>query len=334
MPRPPSGSSKPKKAPHKKDRGSKSNSRNPNQTSRGGSVSKGAPLKPKRPLPKPVLRQTPSDPPHPDPLSLGPGPELDPDQDLIFGRQAVLAALEAQRTLNKIWIIPQLRYNSKFLPLLQEAKQRGAVIDEVSPQRLKHLTEGGNHQGIAAQGTAYNYIELETLIDEAFQQTVKPVLIVLDGVQDPHNLGAIARTAEAFGIQGIIIPQRRAVGVTSTVLKVAAGALTTLPIARVVNLNRALSYLKEKQFWVYGTDSRGNQPIHTIEFEGPVVLVIGSEGDGISLLTQQHCDYLISIPLIGRTESLNASVAAGISMYEIFRQRALKILEWSDQGSS
>ncbi len=249
------------------------------------------------------------------------------ESDLIFGRHAVLAALQSERTLNRVWVTPQLRYDPNFLSLLQEAKQRGAVIDEVSPQRLKYLTHGGNHQGIAAQGTPYDYQDLEALVTESLAHSKHPVLVVLDGVQDPHNLGAIARTAEAFGIQGIVIPQRRAVGVTSSVIKVAAGALSTLPIARVVNLNRALAFLKKQGFWVYGTDTRGSQPIHTFKFEGPVAIVVGSEGDGISLLTQQHCDLLLSIPLVGRTESLNASVAAGIALYEVYRQRASSILK-------
>lgn len=252
----------------------------------------------------------------------------DPEQsDLIYGRHSVLAALEAGSTLNRIWVIAPLRYHPRFHPLLESAKQRGTVIDEVTPARLSDITDGSHHQGIAAQGTSYTYTDLEELADTALRQSPHPVIIMADGIQDPHNLGAIARTAEAMGAQGMVIPQRRAVGVNSTVLKVAAGALTTLPIARVINLNRALETLKEKGFWIYGTDASGSQPIHTIEFSGPVVLVVGAEGEGISLLTQQRCDLLVTIPLQGRTQSLNASVAAGMALYEVCRQRWQRTLK-------
>jgi 23S rRNA (guanosine2251-2'-O)-methyltransferase len=249
------------------------------------------------------------------------------DSDLIYGRQAVLSALEAKRPFNRIWILSQLRYNAKFLSLLQEAKQRGAVIDEVSQERLNQLTRGGRHQGVAAQGTPYDYLELETLVEQALQAKTHPVLVLADGIQDPHNLGAIARTCEAMGMQGLVIPQRRAVGVTSSVMKVAAGALLSLPVSRVVNLNRALDYLKQKGFWIYGLEGTAPKPIYTLQFDGPVALVIGAEGEGISLLTQQRCDELVSIPLAGRTESLNASVATGMALYEISRQHHQKILD-------
>ncbi len=251
-----------------------------------------------------------------------PDPEAELEQEIIYGRQALLAALRTQSTLNRVWILSRLRYSPQFLPLLEEAKARGTVIDEVSPQRLNSLTDGANHQGIAAQATPYQYMDLESLVEQSQQAGPNPVLVVLDGIQDPHNLGAIARSVEAFGMQGMVIPQRRAVGVTSTVLKVAAGALSTLPVARVVNLNRALEYLKEQGFWVYGTASQGSAPVYSADFQRPIALVVGSEGEGISLLTQRHCDQLLSVPLAGRTESLNASVAAGIALYEIHRQRS------------
>ncbi|MEN9259386.1 MAG: 23S rRNA (guanosine(2251)-2'-O)-methyltransferase RlmB [Thermostichus sp. HHBFW_bins_43] len=253
---------------------------------------------------------------------VNPEPETEPEQEIIYGRQALLAALRAQSTLNRVWILPRLRYSPQFLPLLEAAKARGTVIDEVSSRRLNFLTDGANHQGIAAQATPYRYMDLESLVEQSQQAGPNPVLVVLDGIQDPHNLGAIARSVEAFGMQGMVIPQRRAAGVTSTVLKVAAGALSTLPVARVVNLNRALEYLKEHGFWVYGTASQGSAPVYSADFQRPIALVVGSEGEGISLLTQRHCDQLLSVPLAGKTESLNASVAAGIALYEIHRQRS------------
>lgn len=248
------------------------------------------------------------------------------DNDLLYGRHAVLAALEGDRQLNRVWIIPRLFYDSRFRTLLVEAKGKGTVIDEVDNFRLNQLTQGGNHQGIAAQIAPYRYRDLDELIQQAKANAVDPVLVVLDSITDPQNLGAIIRTAEAFGAQGLIMPQRRAVGITSTVMKVAAGALEHFPVARVVNLSRALEELKSAGFWIYGTVAGQGKSIDQIELRGALGLVIGSEGQGLSLLTQRHCDHLISIPLGGKTPSLNASIAAAIGLYEVYRQRSISKL--------
>jgi 23S rRNA (guanosine2251-2'-O)-methyltransferase len=247
--------------------------------------------------------------------------------DLIYGRHSVLAALEGDRQLNRIWIISKLRYDPRFLTLLQNAKAKGAVIDEVEPIRLSQITRGGTHQGIAAQVAPYDYIELADLIERAKANTTDPVIVIADGIADPHNLGAIIRSAEALGAQGLVIPQRRAAGISSTVMKVAAGAIEHFPVARVVNLTRALEELKEAGFWIYGTTAGIGKPLHSnsIDWKGAIGLVIGSEGEGLSLLVQRSCDVLVTIPLAGKTPSLNASVAAAISLYEIFRRR------WSDR---
>jgi 23S rRNA (guanosine2251-2'-O)-methyltransferase len=247
------------------------------------------------------------------------------DSDLIYGRHPVLSALENRRNLNRIWITARLRYDSRFHHLILQAKDNGAVIDEVEPKRLDQITEGANHQGIAAQIAPYAYIELPELIEQA-KSLIDPVIVVADSITDPHNLGAIIRTAEAIGAQGLVIPQRRASGITSTVVKVAAGALENFPVARVVNLSRALEELKEAGFWIYGTAASGSEPLHTVNFRGPIVLVVGAEGEGLSMLTQRACDMLVSIPLQGKTPSLNASVAAGMALYEIYRQRSLNTL--------
>ncbi|BAY60231.1 RNA methyltransferase TrmH, group 3 [Calothrix brevissima NIES-22] len=244
------------------------------------------------------------------------------ESDIIYGRHPVLSALESQRGLNRIWITSRLRYDPRFHHLILQAKDNGAVIDEVEPKRLDQITHGANHQGIAAQIAPYSYIELPDLIAQA-KSVNDPVIIVADGITDPHNLGAIIRTAEAIGAQGLVIPQRRASGITSTVVKVAAGALENFPVARVVNLSRSLEELKEAGFWIYGTAATASEPLHTVNFRGPIVLVIGSEGEGLSMLTQRSCDVLVSIPLQGKTPSLNASVAAGMALYEISRQRLL-----------
>jgi 23S rRNA (guanosine2251-2'-O)-methyltransferase len=247
--------------------------------------------------------------------------------DLIYGRQAVLAALENQHRLNRVWITPRLRYNDRFHLLLQAAKTRGTVIDEVDIHRIHQITNGALHQGVAAQVAPYEYADFHELIEQAKQITASPLILVADSITDPHNLGAIIRSAEAFGANGLVIPQRRAVGITSSVVKVAAGALEHFPVSRVVNLNRALEELKEAGFWIYGADGSGSQAIHQVNLTGAIVLVIGSEGEGLSLLTKQHCDGLLSIPLKGHTPSLNASVAAGITLYEVQRQRLARVVQ-------
>ncbi|WP_071994169.1 23S rRNA (guanosine(2251)-2'-O)-methyltransferase RlmB [Synechocystis sp. PCC 7509] len=243
------------------------------------------------------------------------------ESDLLYGRHTVLTALENERSLHRLWITSRLRYDPRFLSLIAQAKENGTVVDEVEPKRLDQITNRANHQGIAAQIAPYSYSELGSLIEKAKSSSEQPVIIVADSINDPHNLGAIIRTAEAIGAQGLVIPQRRAVGITSTVMKVAAGALETFAVARVVNLSRALEELKTAGFWIYGTAATGSQPVHTVQFSGAIVLVVGSEGEGLSLLTQRCCDVLVSIPLTGNTPSLNASVATGMALYEIYRQR-------------
>ncbi|BAY82024.1 TrmA family RNA methyltransferase [Calothrix parasitica NIES-267] len=247
---------------------------------------------------------------------------LEENNDLIYGRHSVLSSLESQRSLNRVWITSRLRYDHRFHDLLLQAKGNGTVIDEVEPRRLDQITRNSNHQGVAAQIAPYEYFDLHELIEKAKSITDTPVIVIADSITDPHNLGAIIRTAESIGAQGLVIPQRRAVGITSTVMKVATGALDNFPVARVVNLSRALEDLKSAGFWIYGTASSGSKPIHTVNFNGPpIALVIGSEGEGLSMLTQKCCDVLVSIPLQGKTPSLNASVAAGMALYEIYRQR-------------
>jgi 23S rRNA (guanosine2251-2'-O)-methyltransferase len=247
------------------------------------------------------------------------------DSDLIYGRHPVLSALENERSLNRIWITPRLRYDPRFHSLILQAKENGTIIDEVEPRRLDQITFAANHQGVAAQIAPYTYIDLHDLIAQA-QSVTDPVIVAADGITDPHNLGAIIRTAEAIGAQGLVIPQRRASGITSTVMKVAAGALENFSVARVVNMQRALEELKAAGFWIYGTDATVSEPIHAVNFSGPIVLVVGAEGEGLSMLTQRSCDALVSIPLQGKIPSLNASVATGMALYEIYRQRWVNTL--------
>jgi len=252
------------------------------------------------------------------------------NDDLIYGRHSVLAALENEHQLNRLWVIPRLRHDPRFHGLLVQAKENGAVIDEVDDLRLSQITQGANHQGIAAQISPYAYLELMDLIERSKSQSDSPVLVILDGITDPQNLGSIIRTTEAMGAQGLVIPQRRAVGITSTVMKVSAGALEHLPVARVVNLSRALEDLKKAGFWLYGTSAGKNQYLQQIDFKGPVGLVIGSEGEGLNLLTERSCDQLVSIPQSGKTPSLNASIATAIALYEVYRQRHIDKLHISE----
>lgn len=241
-------------------------------------------------------------------------------KDLTYGRHAVLAALKGERQINRLWVTETLLTHGQFYPLIKEAKANGTIIDKVDTRRLAQLTQGANHQGIAAQIAPYSYWDLNDLISSA-KQIPEPIIMIADSIEDPHNLGAMIRTAEALGIQGLIIPQRRAVGVTSTVMKVAAGALENLAIARVTNLNQAILKLKEEGFWIYGMTADTDNLLHQTNFSGAVGLVIGSEGKGLSQSIAKNCDRLVAIPLDGKTPSLNASVAAAISLYEIFRQR-------------
>jgi len=241
--------------------------------------------------------------------------------DLIYGRHSVLAALENQRPLNRLWIISKLHYDPRFHRLILQAKTNGTAIDEVESRRLDRMTQGANHQGVVAQVAPYDYCDLGALIERSKAISEQPVLAIADGITDPHNLGAIVRTAEAMGSQGLIIPQRRAAGITSTVIKVAAGALEKFPVSRVVNLSRALEELKKHGFWIYGMAVNAGKPLCSVKFSGPIGLVIGGEGGGLNLQTQRCCDVMVSIPLSGNTPSLNASVATGMVLYEVYRQR-------------
>jgi 23S rRNA (guanosine2251-2'-O)-methyltransferase len=241
--------------------------------------------------------------------------------DYLYGKHPVLSALESGRQINRIWLLSKLRYDPQFNLLINKAKESGAIIDEVDPRRLSQICDGGNHQGIVAQVAPYHYLDLSELIEKAKAVNDHSVILVADSITDPQNLGSMIRTAEALGIQGMVIPQRRAVGITSVVQKVAAGALEHLPVARVTNLSRALKELKEAGFWIYGTTATATTNIHDVKFDGPVVIVVGAEGEGLSLLTENTCDFLVSIPLTGKTASLNAATAAAMSLYEIQRQR-------------
>ena len=236
-------------------------------------------------------------------------------EDWIWGKHSVFAALNSDRPVNRIWCTSEIFSSEKFFLLLKESRSKGVLIEEVSWSRLSQLTYGAAHQGVALQLASSNTISLKDLIDISKRQSSNPIIVALDGITDPHNLGAIIRSAEAFDCKGIIIPQRRSAGLTGTVAKVAAGALEHIPVSRVVNLNRAIGELKKNGFLTIGLSGEGQVPISKFKEKAPLVVIVGSENKGISLLTQRNCDYLLKIPLKGKTNSLNASVAAAISFY-------------------
>ncbi len=237
--------------------------------------------------------------------------------DWIWGKHSVFEALTNERYINRIWCTSEIFSSEKFYILLKDFKSRGVLIEEVSWNRLSQLTCGASHQGIALQLASSKTISLANLIDISKKQSENPIILALDGITDPHNLGAIIRSAEAFNCNGIVIPQRRSAGLTGTVAKVAAGALEHLPVSRVVNLNRALEELKKNGFLVIGLCGDGQLSLSNFNEKIPLVLIVGSEDKGISLLTQKKCDFLLRIPLNGKTSSLNASVAAAISIYHL-----------------
>ena len=237
--------------------------------------------------------------------------------DWIWGKHSVYETLCTERPINRIWCTSEIFSSDKFYILLKDLKSKGVLIEEVSWNRLSQLTYGATHQGVALQLACSKTISLEKLIDFSKHNCANPIILALDGITDPHNVGAIIRSAEAFDCKGIIIPQRRSAGLTGTVAKVAAGALEHLQVSRVVNLNRSLEELKNNGFLVVGLSGDGQLSISNFREKTPLVVIVGSEDKGISLLTQKKCDFLLNIPLKGKTSSLNASVAAAISLFHL-----------------
>ena len=237
--------------------------------------------------------------------------------DWIWGKHSVFEALNSKRAINRIWCTSEIFSSEKFYILLKDLKSKGVLIEEVSWNRLSQLTFGASHQGVALQLAYSKTIPLEKLIYFSKKHSANPIILALDGITDPHNVGAIIRSAEAFDCKGIIIPQRRSAGLTGTVAKVAAGALEHLPVSRVVNLNRSLEELKKNGFIVIGLSGDGQLSISSFHEKSPLVVIVGAEDRGISLLTQKKCDFLLRIPLKGKTSSLNASVAAAVSLFHL-----------------
>lgn len=241
--------------------------------------------------------------------------------EMIIGKNPVLEALQSGRPINKIIISEQLNKNTER-ELHQMAKKANTIIQKVPKKRIDQLSKG-RHQGIIAYVTAYDYATIEEIVENARRKEQLPFIIILDEIEDPHNLGAILRTADATGVHGVIIPKRRAVGLTETVAKTSAGAIEHIPVARVTNIAKTIDELKEQNIWVVGTDEEGSKDYRTLDGDTAIALVIGNEGKGISRLVKEKCDWTIHLPMKGSIPSLNASVAAGILMYEIYRERNL-----------
>lgn len=229
-------------------------------------------------------------------------------------------ALKANRPIEKLLVAEGMKL-ARIAWMTQLAKERGIVIQRVKRQKLDQLTGGSVHQGVVAIVAAHRYQELSEVLDSAKERNETPFLLVLDGIEDPHNLGSILRTADAAGVHGVVIPKRRAVGLTAAVAKTSAGAIEYVSVVRVTNLVRTLQQLKAEGFWVTGAEASGKLPYTEVDFTVPTALVIGSEGKGISRLVKENCDYLVHLPMKGAVHSLNASVAASLLMYEVVRKR-------------
>ena len=242
-------------------------------------------------------------------------------QDQVEGRNAVLELLESDRDINKIYISDGEKHGS-INKIIALAKEKKIIINEVSKAKINQMAQTENNQGVIAIVPPFNYCEIEDILEVAKNKKEKPFIIILDGIEDPHNLGSIIRTAETAGVHGIIIPKRRAVAVNSTVSKVSAGAVEHIKIARVNNINETINYLKENDIWIYGTDMNTDKYYYDEDFTGNIAIVIGSEGFGMSRLVKENCDFLVKIPMKGKITSLNASVSAGIVIYEAVKQRS------------
>ncbi len=237
----------------------------------------------------------------------------------IEGRNAVMEAFRSGKTIDRLLVLDGSKEGA-MLTVLKEAKKHNTVVSFVKKERLDQISTTGKHQGVIAYAAAYEYAEVEDILAIAREKGEVPFLVLLDGIEDPHNLGAIIRTANLAGAHGVIIPKRRAVGLTATVAKTSAGALNYTPVAKVTNLVQTMEDLKKEGLWFVCADMDG-EVMYRQNLTGPIGLVIGNEGEGVSRLVKEKCDFVTSIPMAGDIDSLNASVAAGVLMYEIVRQR-------------
>lgn len=240
-------------------------------------------------------------------------------EDKIIGRNPVMEAIRSGRSIDKI-LIKKGKYEGSVIPIIKKAKSAGIIIQEVDRSKLDMVAEGENHQGIIAYVSAYEYAAVSDILDRAAEKNEAPFVIICDRITDPHNLGAIIRTANCVGAHGVIIPKRNSAGLNSIVAKTSAGAVEYTPVAKVTNISKTIDDLKKRGLWIAGADMDGEE-MYKVDLKGALGLVIGSEGEGISRLVREKCDFIASIPMGGDINSLNASVAAGVLMYEALRQR-------------
>ena len=245
--------------------------------------------------------------------------EIKVENLMVEGRNAVIEAFRSGKPVDKLFVLDGCQ-DGPVRTIIREAKKHDTIINFVTKERLDQISETKKHQGVIAYAAAYEYSEVEDMLELAKKKGEDPFLILLDNIEDPHNLGAIIRTANLAGAHGVIIPKRRAVGLTATVAKTSAGALNYTPVAKVTNLAKTMEELKEKGLWFVCADM-GGESMYRLNLTGPIGMVIGNEGDGVSRLVKEKCDFIASVPMIGDIDSLNASVAAGVLAYEIVRQR-------------
>ena len=239
----------------------------------------------------------------------------------IEGRNAVLEAFRSGKTIDKLFLLDGC-HDGPVNTITREARKGDTIINYVSKERLDAMSKTGKHQGVMAYAAAYSYAEVGDILDAAREKNEPPFIFILDGIEDPHNLGAIIRTANLAGAHGVIIPKRHAVGLTATVARTSAGALNYTPVAKVTNISATIEELKKEGLWFVCADM-GGETMYNLDLKGPIGLVIGNEGDGVSRLVKEKCDFIASIPMKGDIDSLNASVAAGVLAYEIVRQRLM-----------
>ena len=241
---------------------------------------------------------------------------------MVEGRNAVIEAFRSGKTVDKLFVLASSQ-DGPIRTIIREAKKHDTIINYVEKERLDELSTTGKHQGVIAQVASYSYATVEDILARAEEKGEPPFILLLDGIEDPHNLGAIIRTAECAGAHGIIIPKRRSVGLTAVVGKASAGALEYMPVARVSNIAAAIDTLKKAGVWVYGTAAEGDTTLYKADLKSAAAIVIGNEGEGMSRLVSERCDFKVSIPMKGSISSLNASAAAAIMLYEAVRQRSV-----------
>ncbi|NBI30331.1 23S rRNA (guanosine(2251)-2'-O)-methyltransferase RlmB [Chengkuizengella marina] len=242
------------------------------------------------------------------------------EAEYIAGKHSVLEAIRSQRSIHKIWISDQAQ-KSSIQPIVTEAKTSGAILQYVDKKKLDQMVPGIKHQGVVAQVASYQYAEVDDILKAAAEKNEAPLILILDEIEDPHNLGSILRSCDCTGVHGVILPKRRSAGLTASVSKTSAGAMEHIPVARVTNLGQTIDKLKKQGIWIAGADVSAEDNLYRTDLTLPIGIVIGNEHKGIGRLIKEKCDFLIKLPMYGQINSLNASVAAGVIMYEVVRQR-------------